>query len=264
MEFVQNFKEYKFTGDLVKGNIAGYIGAICVYPIDLIKSNMQLQTLIYKNGFDCFKQIIKTKGITKLYSGSLIQIIGIGPEKAIKLYTNQYLLDNNYNPIIAGSCAGLSQVLITNPVEILKIQYQININKKINLIKALEMIGGIKNLYKGSTICALRDIPFCGIYFPTYTFAKNKLNKLLPSNNNNNCFFAGIIAAIPAAFLVTPFDVIKTRIQAKPNIYNKILFTINKIWIEEGFKAFFKGSGWRIAKSSPQFAITLYVYEILK
>ena len=73
-----------------------------------------------------------------------------------------------------------------------------------------------------------------------------------------------MIAAIPSAYLVTPFDVIKTRIQAQPNIYTNIKITANKIFFEEGLKAFFKGGGWRVAKSSPQFAITLFVYEILK
>ena len=243
--------------DFIKGNIAGYIGAISVYPIDLIKSNMQLQNNIYnyKNGFDCFKQIVKKKGITKLYSGSFVQLIGVGPEKAIKLFINEKLLSYNCNTILAGSLAGLGQIIITNPIEIIKIQYQINLDKKINLQKSFELIGGYKNLYKGAGICAMRDIPFSSIYFHTYSIIKNY---------TNNYLLSGMISAIPAAYLVTPFDVIKTRIQAKPDIYNGIIFTFTKILNEEGPKAFFKGGFWRVAKSSPQFGITAYVYEKLK
>ncbi len=95
--------------DFVKGNIAGYIGAIAVYPIDLIKSNMQLQTL-KTDSYDYFGQIVRKQGFTKLYMGSFIQIISVGPEK-------------NVNPIIAGLISGL--------------------------FDSVKMIGGIKKLYRG-------------------------------------------------------------------------------------------------------------------
>jgi len=37
-----------------------------------------------------------------------------------------------------------------------------------------------------------------------------------------------------------------------------------KIWREEGPKAFFKGGGARVLRSSPQFAFTLLAYETLR
>ncbi len=249
--------------DFLKGNVAGYIGAIAVYPIDLIKSNIQLQVSSKTNGYDCFKQIIKQRGFTKLYAGSFIQIVGVGPEKAIKLYTNQSLLEKNINPIIAGSISGLAQVSVTNPIENIKIQYQINLDKKLNLFESIKMIGGIQRLYRGALVCAMRDVPFSGIYWPVYSLVKNEIQGYL-SKPAIAYFLSGMIAGIPAAYLVTPFDVIKTRIQAKPQIYSSIGFTARKIWKEEGFQAFFKGGGWRVAKSSPQFGITLLVFELLK
>jgi len=249
--------------DFIKGNAAGYIGAIVVYPIDLIKSNMQLQVGSKINGYDCIKQIVKQRGFRKLYAGSFIQIVGVGPEKAIKLYTNQTLLEKNVNPIIAGAVSGLAQVIITNPIENIKIQYQINLDKKLNLFESIKMIGGIGRLYRGALACALRDVPFSAIYWPVYGLVKNGLQDYL-SNPALAYFLSGMVAGIPAAYLVTPFDVIKTRIQAKPQIYSSIGFTARKIWKEEGFQAFFKGGGWRVAKSSPQFGITLLVYEVIK
>lgn len=274
--------------DFINGNIAGYVGAIIVYPIDLVKSNMQLQqSELYKsyphksyphksylhksyphkpnpyaNGLDCIRQIVRERGIKKLYSGSFIQLVGVGPEKAIKLYVNQTLLSNDINPIVAGACSGLSQVVITNPIENIKIQYQTHLDKKINLIESVKMIGGLKKLYRGVFVCAMRDVPFSAIYWPTYSSIKNKLLGY-NINNHTSYILSGMFAAIPSAYLVTPFDVIKTRIQALPDMYKTVGQTAKKIYLEEGFKAFFKGGGWRVAKSSPQFAITLYVYEIL-
>ena len=42
------------------------------------------------------------------------------------------------------------------------------------------------------------------------------------------------------------------------------LETIKSIDKNVGLTAFFKGSGWRVIRSSPQFGITLFVYEQLK
>jgi len=43
----------------------------------------------------------------------------------------------------------------------------------VQMIKEL----GLKGLYKGSSACFLRDIPFSGIYFSSYAWLKEKLRK---------------------------------------------------------------------------------------
>ena len=67
-------------------------GATAVYPIDLVKTRMQNQRsgpmvgeLMYKNSFDCFKKVIRHEGIRGLYRGLGPQLVGVCPEKAIKL-----------------------------------------------------------------------------------------------------------------------------------------------------------------------------------
>lgn len=56
---------------------------------------------------------------------------------------------------------------------------------------------------------------------------------------------AGALAGMPAAYLVTPADVIKTRLQVASrkgeSTYNGIRDAFKKILKEEGPKAFFKG-----------------------
>ena len=72
---------------------------------------------------------------------------------------------------------------------------------------------------------------------------------------------------MPAAYLVTPADVIKTRLQVQARkgdtVYNGIMDATAKIMREEGPKAFFKGGIARIMRSSPQFGVTLATYELL-
>lgn len=77
---------------------------------------------------------MKNEGFPGLYSGLLPQLVGVAPEKAIKLTMNDLVrtLMKNKNTneiaisseILAGCCAGGSQVLFTNPLEIVKIRLQ--------------------------------------------------------------------------------------------------------------------------------------------
>ena len=67
-------------------------GATAVYPIDLVKTRLQNQRitsspgeLMYKNSFDCFKKVIRYEGFFGLYRGLPPQLVGVAPEKAIKL-----------------------------------------------------------------------------------------------------------------------------------------------------------------------------------
>ncbi len=90
--------------------------------------------MLYKNGLDCLKKVFRYEGFLGLYSGLLPQLVGVAPEKAIKLAMNDLVRGrlsdpkNNEIPfwgeIVAGMCAGGSQVLFTNPLEIVKIRLQ--------------------------------------------------------------------------------------------------------------------------------------------
>jgi solute carrier family 25 aspartate/glutamate transporter 12/13 len=241
---------------IFNGLVSGSIGAFAVYPIDVIKTRMQNQNSqiekLYNSGFDCAKKLWNQGRHKLFYKGCLPQLVGIGPEKAVKLYVYNYYTSNNqnlniYSHIIGGLLAGTSQVIITCPYEVIKINLQMNQPFSINL----------SCLYKGASACFLRDIPFSGIYFPLYWFLKEK--------ENYNPFLAGTLAAAPAALLCTPADVIKTRMQTinKTNNNNKIINTAFLIYKNEGFTAFWKGGGWRVLRSSPQLGITMIVYDFL-
>ncbi|XP_020710504.1 calcium-binding mitochondrial carrier protein Aralar1 isoform X1 [Athalia rosae] len=271
----------------VLGSIGGAVGATAVYPVDLVKTRMQNQRtgsfigeLMYRNSIDCFKKVIRHEGVTGLYRGLVPQLMGVAPEKAIKLTVNDFVrdkfMDKNGNlpifgEIISGACAGGSQVVFTNPLEIVKIRLQvageIAGGSKVSALSVVKELG-LFGLYKGARACLLRDVPFSAIYFPTYAHLKTKMADEGGYNTPVSLLIAGAMAGVPAAALVTPADVIKTRLQVVARqgqtTYNGVTDCARKIYREEGARAFWKGATARVLRSSPQFGVTLFTYELLQ
>ncbi|KAI2623211.1 mitochondrial carrier [Hypoxylon sp. NC1633] len=275
------------------GSAAGAFGAFMVYPIDLVKTRMQNQRgadpghRLYKNSVDCFKKVIANEGFKGLYSGVFPQLVGVAPEKAIKLTVNDlvrgFFTDQKTHQIqlkheiLAGGSAGACQVVFTNPLEIVKIRLQVQgeVAKAADGAKKRSAIWIVKNLglaglYKGASACLLRDVPFSAIYFPTYSHLKKDLFGESPTKKLGilQLLTAGAIAGMPAAYLTTPCDVIKTRLQVEARkgdtSYTGLRHAATTIMKEEGFRAFFKGGPARILRSSPQFGFTLAAYEVLQ
>ncbi|KAM7373033.1 hypothetical protein PAMP_007917 [Pampus punctatissimus] len=270
------------------GSVAGAVGATAVYPIDLVKTRMQNQRssgslvgeLMYKNSFDCFKKVVRYEGFFGLYRGLVPQLLGVAPEKAIKLTVNDFVRGKTRQKdgtvplgaeILAGGCAGGSQVIFTNPLEIVKIRLQvageITTGPRVSAVSVIRDLGFF-GLYKGSKACFLRDIPFSAIYFPCYAHIKASFTEEDGRIGPAKMLLAGALAGMPAASLVTPADVIKTRLQvaarAGQTTYSGLVDCFWKILREEGPRAFWKGAGARVFRSSPQFGVTLVTYELLQ
>ncbi|KAI0783314.1 mitochondrial carrier [Abortiporus biennis] len=279
--------------NFVLGGIAGAFGATIVYPIDLdLSTRMQNQRstvvgqILYKNSFDCIRKVFHNEGFVGFYRGLGPQLIGVAPEKAIKLTVNDFIRSRAMDPetgriklyweLIAGGSAGGCQVIFTNPLEIVKIRLQMQGEAAklegavpkgaVHIIRQLGLLG----LYKGASACLLRDIPFSAIYFPAYAHLKKDIFNE-GYNGKQLSFFetlaAAAIAGMPAAYFTTPADVVKTRLQVEAKTgqthYKGMADAFVKIYREEGFKAFFKGGPARIIRSSPQFGFTLVAYEYL-
>ncbi|KAI5724113.1 hypothetical protein M8J76_015557 [Diaphorina citri] len=153
--------------------------------------------------------------------------------------------------------AGFSQVMFTNPLEIVKIRLQVAgevVAAPATKISAWSIVKelGFMGLYKGARACMLRDVPFSAIYFPAYNHTKKRFADENGYNHPLTLLAAGCIAGIPAASLVTPADVVARQGQT---VYSGVVDCARKIYQEEVARMF---------RSSPQFGVTLVMYELFQ
>ena len=276
------------------GASSGAAGAVIAYPLDLVKSQLQTENGRAKYGTDgigAALDIVRSSplGPLGLYRGCLVQIAGIAPEKTIKLTVNNsmrmlIMAKVGFLPIVgevvAGGIAGFCQVIVTNPLEVVKLKLQTS-GGDYSLKDVMEEVGGLLGMYKGVLPCIARDVTFSAILFPTFEHLKVFLPSILGSTFGHeidpmlSSLMAGSIAAVPAAFIGTPFDVVKTRLQqARDNnevqngAYAEDMETENdfdlmKTVQTEGAHVLFSGWSERCARSCVQFGVTLSLFEVL-
>lgn len=255
---------HSFLAKLVNGAIAGVVGVACTFPLDLCKTRLQDQSNLgaqkhYKNLADCLWKVARAEGVQGLYKGMGVNLLLINPEKALKLAVNDQLRQmyggrRHTLPLskemIAGGAAGFCQVIVTTPMEMLKIQLQMagsqtttapriantatavaaassNLRtfgtksgtapqSAMRIAQDLMRSKGISGLYKGLGATLLRDVPFSCIYFPLFAYLRLEFqgdgtHSKAPGPLHS--LMAGCTAAIIGSAAVTPLDVIKTRLQ---------------------------------------------------
>uniref|UniRef100_UPI00358E69C7 mitochondrial glutamate carrier 1-like isoform X2 n=1 Tax=Myxine glutinosa TaxID=7769 RepID=UPI00358E69C7 len=248
----------------------------------------------------------------------------VTPEKAIKLAANDFFRHrlskdgkglSVFKEMMAGCGAGMCQVVVTTPMEMLKIQLQdagrlaaqqksggtsqapvcipgaskhmsgsvvVSVSPVLSrsyvanpspspvsgwqLTCELLQKRGISGLYRGLGATLVRDVPFSMIYFPLFANL-NRLGQFSPDGHAPflHSFLAGCVAGSVAAVSVSPFDVVKTRLQllnkgVNEESYGGMVDCARKIWTREGPTAFLKGAGCRALVVAPLFGIAQVVY----
>lgn len=242
-----NFLRVLFEG-AVAGATAGVVVETVLYPIDTIKTRLQVVRAGGK---------IQFKG---LYSGLAGNIAGVLPASAIFVGVyepvKQKLLElfpenlSSIAHLTAGAVGGATASLVRIPTEVVKQRMQTG-----QFRSAYEAVGeiarkeGLRGLYAGGGAFLLRDLPFDAIQFCIYEQLKLGYKKAAKRDlyDAENALIGAFAGAITGA-VTTPLDVIKTRLmtQGAAGHYKGLGDCVIKIVQEEGPLAFFKGVGPRV------------------
>jgi len=274
---------------LVVGGLAGVLGTSIVFPLDFVKTRLQNQkapgagggAARYAGPLDVVRKVVAAEGVGGLYAGLRPNLVGVAPEKALKLAVNDTLRERFtagngdgrialWQEVASGGTAGFVQVAATNPMEIVKLRLQLASEggaagaagaggraTVASVVRELGLVG----LYKGTPATWLRDVPFSFIFFPLFANLKVALDG---DRSMAGLFAAGALAGSSAAGLVTPCDVVKTRLQVAGSPYRGIADAFTRIVAEEGAGALWKGVAPRMAVQAPLFGITLFAFDVQK
>ncbi|KAA8894119.1 mitochondrial carrier domain-containing protein [Sphaerosporella brunnea] len=278
-----------FSVTFVAGAIAGISEILTMYPLDVVKTRVQLQdhTAVgndrYNGMVDCFKKIIKQEGFSRLYRGISAPILMEAPKRATKFAANDEwgkiyrkafgsTEQTQALSVLTGATAGATESFVVVPFELVKIRLQDKAsagkyNGMIDVVRKIVANEGVLAMYNGLESTMWRHVTWNAGYFGVI----HQVKSLLPKQETKqgkmlNDLVAGSIGGTVGTMLNTPFDVVKSRIQNTTRVpgvtpkYNWTLPSVALVAREEGFGALYKGFIPKVLRLGPGGGILLVVF----
>lgn len=218
---------------LAAASFGGAVSAIVTCPFDVVKTRLQIapsaplnpriKHQVFSGTIDAFIKIIRNEGILTLWRGLAPSLIMTVPNAAIYFNTYEALKKRITQtsfpypvmiPLVAGSLARVVAVATLAPLELIRTNFQAE-QKHRTVLSFVRKIG-LNRMWLGVGATLSRDVPFSAIYWTSYEFVKGKLKPEMPQTTTGGfitSFVAGASSGMLSAFLTTPIDLVKTRLQ---------------------------------------------------
>ncbi|KAK0519668.1 hypothetical protein OC834_007306 [Tilletia horrida] len=281
-------KALPFYAQFSAGAIAGASELVLMYPLDVVKTRIQLQSGKgeYNGMLDCFRKIIASEGPARLYRGIVPPLLLEAPKRAIKFAANDFW-GKTYKTafgsdqmtqglsVLTGCSAGATESVVVTPFELVKIRLQDKAQAHLykgpmDVVSKIVKSDGILGLYAGMESTFWRHVLWNGGYFGCIFQVRSMLPKAAnKSEELRNNFISGTVGGFVGTALNTPADVVKSRIQNTPKIagqipkYNWTFPSIALIAREEGFGALYKGVVPKMLRLGPGGGVLLLVVEVV-
>ncbi|CAD6587537.1 MAG: hypothetical protein ASARMPREDX12_002927 [Alectoria sarmentosa] len=282
-------KPLPFIYQFAAGAVAGVSEILVMYPLDVVKTRVQLQQGKgvggegYNGMVDCFQKIVKNEGFSRLYRGITAPILMEAPKRATKFAANdawgKYYRGifgmskmNQQLSILTGASAGATEAFVVVPFELVKIRLQDRAqagkyNGMIDCVAKIVKEEGPLAMYNGLESTLWRHILWNSGYFGVIFQVKELLPKAEGKGQQiRNDLIAGAAGGTVGTILNTPMDVVKSRIQNSPKIkgsvpkYNWAWPALGTVMKEEGFTALYKGFLPKVLRLGPGGGILLVVF----
>ena len=287
IDFEELPKGAPFGASLAAGALAGIAEHTLIFPLDSIKTRLQVLTLDpaarYSGPTDAFRKILSTEGAGRLWRGVFSVIAGAGPAHAVYFAVYEQVktglgvggegeaASSSWKASLAGASATTTADAVMNPFDVVKQRLQMRHSPYSGFRDCFVKIfrsEGLAAFYRSYPATLVLNIPFHVVHFPLYEklrayFTDKTLNRPQPVAH----LMAGGIAGGVAGFFTTPIDVIKTTLQTTNHRDGRVsgmLSAGQTVWREYGAGGFFRGAVPRTMSFIPSTAICWTCYEYFK
>lgn len=276
-------KPLPFVANFAAGAIAGVSEILTFYPLDVVKTRMQLETGKGKHGMvGTLAGIVREEGVGRLYRGLVPPLLLEAPKRAVKFAANDfwgktYLKLSGESKmtsqlsIVTGCSAGATESFVVVPFELVKIKLQDKSSTfagPIDVVRQVVKKEGILGLYAGMEATFWRHFWWNGGYFGCIHQVRAVMPRAeTPQGQLFNNFVSGSVGGFVGTVLNTPFDVVKSRIQGASKVpgvipkYNWTYPALVTIFREEGPAALYKGFAPKVLRLAPGGGVLLLVVE---
>ena len=214
-----------FSFSVLAGSITGAIECLITYPLEYLKTVMQLYPKLNKKGFGfTFKDTYRKFGSFGVYRGMSSLLVFCIPKMAVRFgskeFSNQYVFTGTgpMYSLLGGVFAGCSEAILVrtvmDTVKVKMIHDRLTARKYKGLIDGLRQMTakhGIRSIYKGLTPGLLKYSLNQGSRFLVF----DQIILHLKTTNIPTHFqraIAGAVAGGISVIVNQPVDVIKTNV----------------------------------------------------
>lgn len=133
---------------------------------------------------------------------------------------------NLYTTFLAGCVGGLATWAVSTPTELIKCRAQVQTTtttttttptqSSLSIARQVVRAEGLRGLYSGGAVTALRDSVGYGFYFWSYELSRRWMGQRTGSSNETaDVLLCGGLAGIVTWASIFPLDVVKTRVQTQ-------------------------------------------------
>eukprot|EP01083_Nonionella_stella_P029102 80196_1 len=185
---------------------------------------------------------------------------------------------------LAGGLAAMSAQAIVVPMDVISQRQMVMNNANylesgdaLRIFRDIAKKEGIAGLYKGLGLSLFTSLPTGSIWWAAYSGSQNFMRSMIGSRDSEKDWFpslavngiiqvsSGLTAAVFAATLTQPLDVVKTRHQTSNSLQKSSYTNVaRELYSMNGAKGFFRGTGPRIMSLGLWGTVLSSAYEILR
>ncbi|ORZ17204.1 mitochondrial carrier domain-containing protein [Absidia repens] len=283
---------------VVAASCAATSSVLSGFPFDSVKTRMQTHS--YDSILSCVKVTYKEEGARGFFRGILPPLVTVSMIKSVSftVYEKSKSFFRTHTDLqgdtlrtltplttISGGCSGAFVAFLSCPLELVKIQRQLEQvllkqqfiqnggsgnppameSSSIRAARQIIQRKGFFGLWNGLRCHSARDTLGTAFYFGSYETSKRILSGPNMESGPLTHFFAGGMCGVFSWLLVFPIDLVKSVMQKDVMVmepkYKSVTHCVQSIIRQQGAKGLYRGLSVTLLRAFPIHSLNFLVYE---